>query len=143
MQAPKDVAQPINMASKKMKKEQHSCDHDEPESWDWSKNGVITEVKKWLGIFCHGTIGAIHAITTGNLVSLSEQELVDCVDASQGCYNGWHFQSFQWVKDNGGIATEDDYPYNAKEGTCKADEICELICHYIIYSLFLVPYFDN
>lgn len=90
-----------------------------------------------------GAIEAIHAITTGNLVSLSEQELVDCVDASKGCYNGWHFQSFQWVKDNGGIATEDDYPYKAKEGTCKGNKVCELICDSIVQSLFLLQSFDK
>ncbi|KAG5015421.1 hypothetical protein JHK85_021557 [Glycine max] len=38
LQAPKDVSQQIKMANKKMKKEQHSCDHP-PASWDWSCNG--------------------------------------------------------------------------------------------------------
>ncbi|WVZ25706.1 hypothetical protein V8G54_004250 [Vigna mungo] len=100
LQDPKDVSQSINMVNKKMKEEHHSCDHA-PESWDWSKKGVITEVK-YQGHCGSGwafsatrAIEAIHAITTGNLVSLSEQELVDCVDGSKGCYNGWHFQSFQ------------------------------------------------
>jgi len=44
LQDPKDVSQSINMVNNKMKKEHHSCDHA-PESWDWSKKGVITEVK--------------------------------------------------------------------------------------------------
>jgi len=49
-----------------------------------------------------GAIEAMHAIKTGNLVSLSEQELLDCVNASKCCYSGWHYRLFQWVKHNGG-----------------------------------------
>ncbi|RDX99619.1 hypothetical protein CR513_17314, partial [Mucuna pruriens] len=71
----------INMANKEMKKEQNSCDHA-PASWDWSKKG-----SGWV-FSAKGAIEAINAIVTGNLVSLSQQELVDCVDKSRGCYNG-------------------------------------------------------
>lgn len=128
LQAPKDVSQQIKMANKKMKKEQYSCDHP-PASWDWRKKGVITQVKYQGGcgsgwaFSATGAIEAAHAIATGDLVSLSEQELVDCVEESEGCYNGWHYQSFEWVLEHGGIATDDDYPYRAKEGRCKANKI--------------------
>lgn len=85
-----------------------------------------------------GAIEAIHAITTGNLVSLSEQELIDCVDESEGCYNGWPYHSFEWVKKNGGIASEADYPYKAKDGRCKANKVYDPFL-----SLFLLPSFHN
>lgn len=36
-----------------------------------------------------GAIEAKNAIVTGDLVSLSEQEIVDCVNKSRGCYGGY------------------------------------------------------
>ena len=52
---------------------------------------------------------------TGDLVSLSEQNLVDCA-YSYGCYGcdgGWPEAAMRYVKDNKGIDTEDAYPYNS------------------------------
>ncbi|MCO5556627.1 hypothetical protein L7F22_010178 [Adiantum nelumboides] len=68
------------------------------------------------------TIGAIegaHAIATGELVSLSEQELVSCVHANYGCNGGLMDPSFEWVVKNGGINTEVGYPYVSGAGTAK------------------------
>ncbi|KAL5175393.1 P34 probable thiol protease [Glycine soja] len=128
LQAPKDVSQQIKMANKKMKKEQHSCDHP-PASWDWREKGVITRVKYqgdcgngW-AFSATGAIEAKNAIVTGNLVSLSEQEITDCVYKANSCNGGYHFHAFEWVIENRGIATEVDYPYTAEDhGTCKANK---------------------
>ena len=76
-----------------------------------------------------GAIEAVNAIATGKLVSLSAQELIDCVQESQGCYNGWHYQSFEWVIRNGGIASEADYPYKGKETRCRANKVRQLPFH--------------
>ncbi|KAF8014566.1 hypothetical protein BT93_H0400 [Corymbia citriodora subsp. variegata] len=61
-------------------------------------------------------------ITTGNLISLSEQELVDCdVDRDDhGCEYGWMEDAFEFIQQNNGLATEAEYPYNASKGACKA-----------------------
>lgn len=67
-----------------------------------------------------GAIEGINAIVTGKLISLSEQELVDCDPVSQGCNGGWVNKAFDWVIRNRGISLEYDYPYTGKKGTCKA-----------------------
>ncbi len=61
-----------------------------------------------------------HARSTGQLVSLSEQNLVDCShnDYNDGCGGGWPWAAFKYVISNRGIDTEQSYPYTAHQGPC-------------------------
>lgn len=61
-------------------------------------------------------------INTGKLISLSEQELVDCdiYGDDHGC-EGAHkiYDAFKFVIKNGGLTTERNYPYVGEDRKCK------------------------
>uniref|UniRef100_A0A8C3F5T8 Cathepsin S n=1 Tax=Chrysemys picta bellii TaxID=8478 RepID=A0A8C3F5T8_CHRPI len=67
-------------------------------------------------------VGALEAqvkLKTGNLVSLSAQNLIDCSTTygNQGCLDGYMTNAFWYIIDNG-IDSDDSYPYTAQSGTC-------------------------
>ncbi|KAM0900427.1 hypothetical protein ACQ4PT_020676 [Festuca glaucescens] len=64
------------------------------------------------------TIETLHWIKTGRLVSLSEQQLVDCDQYDGGCNLGSYHRGYKWVVENGGLTTEAEYPYRAVRGPC-------------------------
>ena len=62
---------------------------------------------------------------TGELVSLSEQNLVDCDKKSSACNGGLEIYAFDYVIQNGGLNTEADYPYESGDGSrhqCRYDD---------------------
>jgi cathepsin L len=104
---------------------------DLPDTVDWRDKGVVTGVKDqgqcgscW-SFSATGSMEGAHALSTGNLVSLSEQNLIDCVQGgSYTCDTGGEMQdAFAWVIQNGGIESEDEYPYCTCSGNqCAFDQ---------------------
>lgn len=96
------------------------------ESVDWRLQGAVTPVK------LQGSCGSCWAfsavaslegqwnIVSGNLVALSEQQLVDCDKAeSEGCHGGYVEDAFQYME-SAAMCTGDSYPYTAEDGACQA-----------------------
>jgi C1A family cysteine protease len=69
-------------------------------------------------------VEGIVKLSTGKLISLSEQELVDCdVDGmDQGCEGGLMDNAFEFIIDNGGLTTEGNYPYTGTDGSCNSNK---------------------
>merc|ERR1711988_1484278 len=92
---------------------------------DWTTKGAVTPVKNqgqcgscWSFSTTGGLEGAWQ-LSSGNLVSMSEQQFVDCDTGSSGCNGGSMEQAFQWSESTA-VATESSYPYTAKDGSCKS-----------------------
>ena len=59
-----------------------------------------------------------HKIASGTLLSLSEQQLVDCSTVNYGCNGGWPEEGFDYFMTSKSMS-EASYPYTAMDGTCK------------------------
>ena len=105
-----------------------------PATIDWRSKGAVTSVKdqgQCGSCWTFSSTGAVEgawAISTGQLINLAEQELVDCAGAkygSMGCNGGQMEGAFKYIIEHGQCALS-AYPYTAKDGTC---EKCTAVAH--------------
>ncbi|XP_077249578.1 senescence-specific cysteine protease SAG39-like [Tasmannia lanceolata] len=97
-----------------------------PSSMDWRKKGAVTPIKdqgQCGSCWAFSAVAAMEGITQlrmGKLISLSEQEVVDCDTGGvdQGCEGGLMDDAFKFIQHNKGLTTETSYPYKGVDGTC-------------------------
>ncbi|KAL9274722.1 Cysteine protease RD19A-like protein [Drosera capensis] len=124
-----------------------------PEDFDWREKGAVTEVKNQGSCgscWSFSTTGALEGanfLATGKLVSLSEQQLVDCdheCDPEEagacdaGCNGGLMNSAFEYTLKTGGLMKEEDYPYTGTDrGTCNFDKskIAATVANFSVVSL--------
>eukprot|EP01115_Flamella_aegyptia_P011655 TRINITY_DN55435_c0_g1_i1.p1 TRINITY_DN55435_c0_g1~~TRINITY_DN55435_c0_g1_i1.p1 ORF type:complete len:332 (-),score=102.99 TRINITY_DN55435_c0_g1_i1:79-1074(-) len=94
---------------------------DIPKNFDWRDKGAVTPVKdqgqcgSCYSFSTTGSVEGCHFLATGQLVSLSEQNIIDCswIQGNQGCNGGLMTSSMDYIIANQGIDTEESYPYTA------------------------------
>jgi C1A family cysteine protease len=107
--------------------EEYLPEVNQQQSVDWRTKGAVNPVKD------QGQCGSCWAfsatssfesawfISHNTLNNLAEQQLVDCasVTGNHGCNGGWMDYAFKYIQMVGGQMLTRDYPYTARDQTCK------------------------
>ncbi|PIA57980.1 hypothetical protein AQUCO_00500126v1 [Aquilegia coerulea] len=99
---------------------------DMSDNVDWRDSGAVNDIKdqgKCGSCWAFSAVSAVEGITqikTGKLISMSEQQLIDCDRGheNEGCNGGLMDGAFDFIIKNGGLTTEDNYPYTGKDDKC-------------------------
>ncbi|KAK6121482.1 hypothetical protein DH2020_044773 [Rehmannia glutinosa] len=117
--------------------------NDLPTDFDWRDHGAVTPVKNQH----NRSIGRCQLSGNRNLVSLSEQQLVDCDhecdpeekdSCDSGCNGGLMNSAFEYTLKAGGLMREEDYPYTGTDrASCKFDKnkIAAKVANFSVVSL--------
>lgn len=110
---------------------------DAPDAYDWREHGAVNAVKNqgqcgscWAFATVANIEGASVVQAKNKLLSLSEQELVDCdtKTGDQGCNGGLPENAYKdMIANDFGLMLESDYEYVGKQQTCKATKTSEKV----------------
>uniref|UniRef100_A0A182DW06 Ficin isoform A n=1 Tax=Ficus carica TaxID=3494 RepID=A0A182DW06_FICCA len=98
-----------------------------PETVDWRSKGAVNPIRNqgqcgscW-AFSAVAAVESINKIVTGQLLSLSEQQLLDCAQSYKnlGCQGGWVNKAFEYIIQNRGITSQSNYPYTGHKGQCR------------------------
>eukprot|EP00899_Mesostigma_viride_P025257 jgi/Mesvir1/5916/Mv00685-RA.1 len=109
---------------------------DLPDEIDWREKGAVSPVKNQGmcgSCYAFSTVGAVEGalfLRTQKLANLSTQQIVDCDHqcdpampqvCDNGCGGGMMSNTMEYIIRNGGIDTEESYPYEGRPGPCRAE----------------------
>jgi C1A family cysteine protease len=101
---------------------------DLPTSFDWRDQQGVNPIKDqadcgscW-AFSATASIESANFIKNGKLISLAEQQLVDCDKEDSGCDGGWPQNGMDYVSEVGGQELEKTYKYTAADGKCAAEK---------------------
>jgi C1A family cysteine protease len=109
-----------------------------PASIDWRTNGAVTSVKDqgqcgscWT-FSATGAVEGAWAVSKGQLIDLSEEQLVECATGMQygshGCSGGQMEGAFKYVIEHGQCALS-AYPYTSGNGQSGSCQSCQPVAH--------------
>uniref|UniRef100_A0ACD5VP19 Uncharacterized protein n=1 Tax=Avena sativa TaxID=4498 RepID=A0ACD5VP19_AVESA len=97
-----------------------------PDSVDWRAQGAVTQIKNqgscgscWAFAAVAATEGLVK-ISTGNLISMSEQQVLDCTGGVSSCNGGDINAALRYVAASGGLQPEAAYSYIGQQGACRS-----------------------
>ena len=100
-----------------------------PEAFDWvlDKDVLGTPKNQYSCGSCWafsivGHLEALYYMKYGEHKTFSEQQLVDCDSYDEGCDGGEFLPAYKWIKENGGLQSDIDYPYQARDQICSQDQ---------------------
>jgi len=110
-----------------------------PATIDWRNKNAVTSVKDqgqcgscWAFSSTGASEGA-WAISTGTLINLSEEELVECATGiqygSHGCNGGQMEGAFKYLIENGQCDLS-SYPYTSENGKSNSCKSCTKVAHF-------------
>ena len=100
-------------------------ENDAPSEFDWRDKNVVTEVgdqyecSSYYAFSAIGNLEGLYAIKKNILKKFSIQMILDCDTFDADCHGGIMESTFEWIKQNGGINFEEDYPYNGYKRSCR------------------------
>ncbi|XP_069784638.1 cathepsin K-like isoform X2 [Narcine bancroftii] len=111
-------------------------------SIDWRKFGLVTPVKNQANCGSCWAFSAVGALegqwkkSKGQLISMSEQNVLDCDKRSYGCQGGFMCSAFSTIRKLGGINSEQTYPYTAMKGDCRfrRDKVVAFLSEYKFFK---------